>query len=110
MPNGVLLEGAAGVVSSQIPPHGRENKAAAIAAVSQIANSFGVTAFGDARVPESALQAIKTLTTQVTSLCTRYSYQQSYGHGGKMVPLESVAAYDARTEKSMRPLMRMLKP
>ena len=99
VPNGVLLEGAAGVVSSQIPPHSRENKAAAIAAVSQIANSFGVTAFGDARVPESALQAYQDADNAGDLTVHALLYQQSYGHGGKMVPLESVAAYDARTEK-----------
>ena len=103
VPNGVLLEGAAGVVSSQIPPHTRENKAAAIAAVSQIANSFGVTAFGDARVPESALLAYQDADNAGDLTVHALLYQQSYGHGAKMVPLEPVSAYDARTAKYASP-------
>ncbi len=103
VPNGVLLEGAAGVVSSQIPPHTREKKTAAIAAVAQIANSFGVTAFGDARVPESALQAYQDADNTGDLTVHALLYQQSYGHGAKMVPLEPVSAYDARTAKYASP-------
>ena len=103
IPNGVLLEAAAGVVSSQIPPHTRQNKAAAIAAVSQIANGFGVTAFGDARVPESALLAYQDADNDGELTVHALLYQQSYGHGAKMVPLEPVAAYDARVAKYASP-------
>jgi predicted amidohydrolase YtcJ len=103
IPNGVLLEAAAGVVSSQIPPHTRQNKAAAIAAVSEIANGFGVTAFGDARVPESALLAYQDADNDGELTVHALLYQQSYGHGAKMVPLEPVAAYDARVAKYASP-------
>ena len=103
VPNGVLLEAAAGVVSSQIPPHTRQNKAAAIAAVSEIANGFGVTAFGDARVPESALQAYQDADSAGELTVHALLYQQSYGHGAKMVPLEPVAAYDARVAQYASP-------
>ena len=96
IPNGVLLESAAGVVSSMIPPYTLTQQAAGIAAVSDIANSYGVTAFGDARVPEMAMHAYKLADEAGELNIHAVLYQQSYGHGGEPEPLESVATYDER--------------
>ena len=96
IPNGVLLESAAGVVSSMIPPYTLTQQAAGIAAVSNIANSYGVTAFGDARVPEMAMHAYKLADEAGELNIHAVLYQQSYGHGGEPEPLESVATYDER--------------
>jgi predicted amidohydrolase YtcJ len=96
IPNGVLLESAAGVVSSIIPPYTLTQQAAGIAAVSNIANSYGVTAFGDARVPEMAMHAYKLADEAGELNIHAVLYQQSYGHGGEPEPLESVATYDER--------------
>ena len=96
IPNGVLLESAAGVVSSMIPPYTLTQQAAGIAAVSDIANRYGVTAFGDARVPEMAMHAYKLADEAGELNIHAVLYQQSYGHGGEPEPLESVATYDER--------------
>ena len=96
IPNGVLLESAAGVVSSMIPPYTLTQQAAGIAAVSDIANSYGVTAFGDARVPEMAMHAYKLADDAGELNIHAVLYQQSYGHGGEPEPLETVATYDER--------------
>ena len=96
IPNGVLLESAAGVVSSMIPPYTLAQQAAGIAAVSDIANSYGVTAFGDARVPEMAMHAYKLADDAGELNIHAVLYQQSYGHGGEPEPLETVATYDER--------------
>ena len=96
IPNGVLLESAAGVVSSIIPPYTLTQQAAGIAAVSDIANSYGVTAFGDARVPEMAMHAYKLADDAGELNIHAVLYQQSYGHGGEPEPLETVATYDER--------------
>ncbi len=99
VPNGVLLEAAAGVVHSVIPPYTPEQKAEAIAAASDIANGFGVTAFGDARVPETAMQAYKTADEAGRLNVHAVLYQQSYGHGAEPKPLEGVDAYDQRVDR-----------
>ena len=99
IPNGVLLEAASGVVHSAIPPYTAEQKAAAIVAASDIANGFGVTAVGDARVPETAMQAYKTADDKGGLNVHAVLYQQSYGHGAEPKPLEPVSAYDQRADR-----------
>jgi predicted amidohydrolase YtcJ len=96
IPNGVLLEAAAGVVYSVIPPYTLDQKAAGIAAASDIANSYGVTAFGDARVPKMTMRAYKAADDAGEFNIHAVLYQQSYGHGGELEPLEPVAIYDER--------------
>ena len=96
VPNGVLLESAAGVVSSVIPPYTLSQVTAGIEAVSGIANSYGVTAFGDARVPEMAMRAYKAADDAGKFTVHAVLYQQSYGHGGEPEPLEPVTAYEER--------------
>lgn len=103
IPNGVLLEAAAGVVGSMIPPRTADEKANAIKAVSTIANGFGVTAFGDARVPPEALAAYQTADERGDLRVHAVLYQQSFGHGAAPKPLESVAAYDDRVVKYASP-------
>ncbi len=87
VPNGVLLESAAGVVSAVIPPYTLSQVTAGIEAVSGIANSYGVTAFGDARVPEMAMRAYKAADDAGKFTVHAVLYQQSYGHGGEPEPL-----------------------
>jgi predicted amidohydrolase YtcJ len=99
IPNGVLLEAAAGVVSAVIPPYTLTQQAAGIAAVSNIANSYGVTAFGDARVPEMAMRAYKAADDAGKLNIHAVLYQQSYGHGGELEPLEPVSTYDQRASQ-----------
>jgi len=99
IPNGVLLEAAAGVVYSIIPPYSPAQKAAAVATASTIANGFGVTAWGDARVPEAAMQAYKSADDAGQLSVHAVLYQQSYGHGGEPQPLEPVTAYDDRASR-----------
>ena len=99
IPNGVLLEFAAGVVSSQIPPHDAERKVEAIVASAQIANGYGVTAFGEARAPEETLGHYQEADRQGRLTVHALLYQQSYGHGKDPEPLEPVSAYDARVAK-----------
>lgn len=103
VPNGVLLEAAAGVVSSVIPPRTAEEKANAIKAVSDIANGFGVTAFGDARVPSAALAAYQAADKRGDLRVHAVLYQQSFGHGAAPKPLEPVAAYDDRVVEYASP-------
>ena len=99
IPNGVLLEAAAGVVYSIIPPYSPAQKAAAVATASSIANGFGVTAWGDARVPEAAMQAYKSADDAGELSVHAVLYQQSYGHGGEPQPLEPVTTYDDRASR-----------
>ena len=99
IPNGVLLEAAAGVVYSIIPPYSPAQKAAAVATASTIANSFGVTAWGDARVPEAAMQAYHAADEAGELSVHAVLYQASYGHGGEPQPLEPVSAYDERANR-----------
>ena len=99
VPNGVLLEAAADVVSAVIPPYTLKQQAAGIAAVSDIANGYGVTAFGDARVPEMAMGAYKAADDSGKLNIHAVLYQQSYGHGGEPQPLEPVATFDERAAK-----------
>jgi len=103
IPNGVLLEAAAGVVSSKIPARTAEEKAEAIKAVSDIANGFGVTAFGDARVPPAAMAAYQAADARGDLRVHAVLYQQSFGHGAEPKPLETVAAYDERVAKFSSP-------
>ena len=103
VPNGVLLESAAGFVSSVIPPRSDEEKIAAIAAVSDIALGYGVTAFGDARVPKAAMAAYQAADERGLLNVHAVLYQQSYGHGADWKPLEPVAAYDARAAQFNSP-------
>ena len=79
-----------------IHPYTLTQQAAGIAAVSDIANRYGVTAFGDALVPEMAMHAYKLAYEAVELNIHAVLYQQSYGHGGEPEPLESVATYDER--------------
>lgn len=96
-PNGVLLERAGNLVGDLIPLYTPEEKIAAIDAVSKEANRFGVTAFGEARTPESAMAAYQTADERGLLTVHALIYQQSYGMAGP--ELEPVSAYDARAEK-----------
>ena len=99
----MLLEAAAGVVGSMIPPRTAEEKANAIKAVSDIANGFGVTAFGDARVPPSAMAAYQTADKRGDLRVHAVLYQQSFGHGAAPKPLEPIAAYNDRVAEYASP-------
>lgn len=103
VPNGVLLEFAAGVVSSSIPPYSFEQKVDAIAAVSKIANGFGVTAVGEARTPESTLAHYQAADKEGRLTMHALLYQQTFGHGKEPEPLEPVAAYDERVARYKSP-------
>lgn len=96
VPNGVLLEAASGVVSSHIPPYSPDQKAAGVAEAAAIANGYGVTAFADARVPETAMAGYQQADNNGKLTVHALLYQQSYGHGASPSPLEPVTAYDAR--------------
>ena len=99
VPNGVLLEFAAGVVHSVIPPYTFEQKVEAVAEVARIANAYGVTAVGEARAPADTLAHYQKADEQGRLTMRALLYQQSYGHGKEPQPLEDVAAYDDRAIK-----------
>jgi hypothetical protein len=100
-PTGVLLEKAAHLVAQHIPDYTYEQKVAAIAAAADIANGFGVTAFGEARAPETVLSAYQTADQRGDLTVRALLYQQGHGMAGER--LEPVDAYIERAKQYRSP-------
>ncbi|EED36638.1 amidohydrolase 3 [Luminiphilus syltensis NOR5-1B] len=103
VPNGILLEYASKLVESNIPPYSHEQTVAAIAAVSEIANRFGLTAFAEARTDVPELDAYADADQKGLLTVRALLYQQSFSlevPAGSELP---VSDYIARAEEYQSP-------
>lgn len=97
MPNGVLLENAGRLVYEWVEDYTHEQNVATIAKASEIANGFGVTAFGEARTPEAILAAYQEVDNAGLFNVHALLYQQSFF--GDSLALEPVDAFNARASQ-----------
>lgn len=97
MPNGVLLENAGRIVYEWVEDYTHKQNVATIAKASEIANGFGVTAFGEARTPEAILAAYQEVDNAGLLNVHALLYQQSFF--GDSLVLEPVDAFNDRASK-----------